>query len=228
MLPEQRPPRKLERLARRLWADETRVDLGADRFVSDVATGLTPTAMAHCRARRGRAQEPGQSPTGSSRASERSSEPVPDRAQAQSAFLDRAHPPRRCRFHSFCHPDSHGPRRLCRCIGCGLQGTTALRIGTTSHPRLPSPAATARITATHRTRSRSRGTSPGIPPLGSALLGQRSLSARAPGMAPHARCSQVVEVTAAGLGLDDVIDLGGSADADVGVAQLKPKAAFRR
>jgi hypothetical protein len=52
------------------------------------------------------------------------------------------------------------------------------------------------------------GTSPRIPPLGSALLGQRSLSARAPGMAPHANGSQVGEVTpAAGLGLDDVIDL---------------------
>jgi hypothetical protein len=70
-------------------------------------------------------------------------------------------------------------------------------------------------------RSRSRGTSPGIPPLGSALLGQRSLSASAPGVAPHAHGSQVGEVTAAaGLGLDDVIDLEGSADADVGVAQL--------
>jgi hypothetical protein len=65
------------------------------------------------------------------------------------------------------------------------------------------------------------GTSLRIPPPGSALLGQRSLSARAPRMAPHAHCSQVGEVTAAaGLGLDDVIDLGGSADADDGVAQL--------
>jgi hypothetical protein len=42
-------------------------------------------------------------------------------------------------------------------------------------------------------------------------------------MAPHADGSQVGEVVAAaGLGLDDVIDLGGSADADVGVAQLAP------
>jgi hypothetical protein len=45
----------------------------------------------------------------------------------------------------------------------------------------------------------------------SALLSQRPLSARAPGVAPHAHGSQVGEVTAAaGLGLDDVIDLGGS------------------
>jgi hypothetical protein len=44
-------------------------------------------------------------------------------------------------------------------------------------------------------------------------------------MAPHAHGSQVGEVTAAaGLGLDDVIDLGGLADADVGVAQLAPVA----
>jgi hypothetical protein len=40
-------------------------------------------------------------------------------------------------------------------------------------------------------------------------------------MTTHADCTEVGEVTAAaGLGLDDVIDLGGSADADVGVAQL--------
>jgi hypothetical protein len=40
-------------------------------------------------------------------------------------------------------------------------------------------------------------------------------------MASHTHGPQVGEVTAAaGLGLDDVIDLGGSADADVGEAQL--------
>ena len=40
-------------------------------------------------------------------------------------------------------------------------------------------------------------------------------------MTTHADGAEVGEVTAAaGLGLDDVIDLGGSADADVGVAQL--------
>jgi len=73
-------------------------------------------------------------------------------------------------------------------------------------------------TVRHRLES---STSPGIPPLGSALLGQRPLSARAPGMAPPADGPQVLEsIGPAGLGLDDVIDLGGSADADVGVAQL--------
>jgi hypothetical protein len=40
-------------------------------------------------------------------------------------------------------------------------------------------------------------------------------------MAPHAHGPQVGEgIGPAGLGLEDVIDLGGSADADVGVAQL--------
>jgi hypothetical protein len=40
-------------------------------------------------------------------------------------------------------------------------------------------------------------------------------------MAPHAHGSQVGEVFAAvGFGLDDVIDLAGLPDADVGVAQL--------
>jgi hypothetical protein len=44
-------------------------------------------------------------------------------------------------------------------------------------------------------------------------------------VAPHAHGSQIGEVTAAaGLGLDDVIDLGGSADADVGEAELAPVA----
>jgi hypothetical protein len=53
------------------------------------------------------------------------------------------------------------------------------------------------------------------------LLGQRPLSARTAGMAAPAHGSQVGEVVgAAGLGLDDVIDLGGLIDADVGVAQL--------
>jgi len=53
------------------------------------------------------------------------------------------------------------------------------------------PAATARSSATQPSRSRSRGTSPGIPPLGSALLGQRSLSASAAGMTTHADCPQI-------------------------------------
>jgi len=44
-------------------------------------------------------------------------------------------------------------------------------------------------------------------------------------VAPDADGSQVGGVAAAaGLGLDDVIDLGGIADADVGVAQLAPVA----
>jgi hypothetical protein len=47
-----------------------------------------------------------------------------------------------------------------------------------------------------------------LSPSGSALLGQRTLSARAAGMTTHADCAEVGEVTAAaGLGLDDVIDL---------------------
>ena len=73
-------------------------------------------------------------------------------------------------------------------------------------------------TVRHRLES---STSPGIPPLGSALLGQRPLSARAPGMALPTNGSEVLKrVGPAGLGLDDVIDLGGLADADVDVAQL--------
>jgi hypothetical protein len=82
------------------------------------------------------------------------------------------------------------------------------------------PAATPRICATRPSRGQPTS-SPGIPPLGSALLGQGSLSARTPSVTPHADGPQVGEVTAAaGLWLDDVIDLGGSADADVGVLEL--------
>jgi hypothetical protein len=86
-------------------------------------------------------------------------------------------------------------------------------------------ATTARISVTQPSRSRSRGTLQAIPPLGSALLGQRTLSSRPPSVARPAHGAEVGEVAAAtGLGLDDVIDLGGSADADVGEAQLAPVA----